>query len=162
MSRVFQNIDPPPPSPSGECEPGPAFVGGGGRTHSPGGRGGGGPIFWKTRDIGLPSYSNNLSTHRLMHKNMVNFLIRVKMWPYHRLYSPRWPQQGGGRARGWPGCSRTAPSPPSAGSRCKTEAWLKGTIRHCFRRLKGEVCWPRFYFRKVLWFTARTAVEIKI
>jgi hypothetical protein len=27
MSLVFQNIDPPPPSPPGECEP-PAFVGG--------------------------------------------------------------------------------------------------------------------------------------
>jgi hypothetical protein len=32
------------------------------RTHSPGGEGGGGSIFWKTRDIGLASYSNNLST----------------------------------------------------------------------------------------------------
>jgi hypothetical protein len=43
----------------------PAFVGG--RTLSPGGEGGagraGGSIFLKTRDIGLPSYSNNLSTH---------------------------------------------------------------------------------------------------
>jgi hypothetical protein len=29
----------------------------GGRTHSPGGEGDGGSIFWKTRDIGLPSYS---------------------------------------------------------------------------------------------------------
>jgi hypothetical protein len=28
----------------------------------PGAKGGGGSIFWKTRDIGLPSYSNNLST----------------------------------------------------------------------------------------------------
>jgi hypothetical protein len=27
MSLVFQNIDPPPPSPPGECVP-PAFVGG--------------------------------------------------------------------------------------------------------------------------------------
>jgi hypothetical protein len=27
----------------------------------PGGEGGGGSIFWKTRDIGLPSYSNYLS-----------------------------------------------------------------------------------------------------
>jgi hypothetical protein len=44
MSLVFQNIDPSPPS------------------HSPGGEGRGGSIFWKTRDIGLPSYSNNLST----------------------------------------------------------------------------------------------------
>jgi hypothetical protein len=31
-------------------------------THSPGGEGGGGSIFWKTRDIGLASYSNNLYT----------------------------------------------------------------------------------------------------
>jgi hypothetical protein len=62
MSLVFQNFDPPPPSPPGECVLcTPAFVGGG-RTHSPGGEGdGGGSIFWKTRDIGLPSYSNNLS-----------------------------------------------------------------------------------------------------
>jgi hypothetical protein len=59
MSLVFQNIDPPPHSPAGECVP-PAFVGG--RTHSSGGEGGWGSIFWKTRDIGLPSYSNNLST----------------------------------------------------------------------------------------------------
>jgi hypothetical protein len=36
--------------------------GGGGDTHSPGGEGSGGSIFWKPRDIGLPSYSNNLST----------------------------------------------------------------------------------------------------
>jgi hypothetical protein len=31
MSLVFQNIDPPPPSPPGECVP-PAFVAGGGHT----------------------------------------------------------------------------------------------------------------------------------
>jgi hypothetical protein len=32
-------------------------------THaSPGGEGDGGSIFWKTREIGMPSYSNNLST----------------------------------------------------------------------------------------------------
>jgi hypothetical protein len=29
----------------------------GGRTHSPGGEGDGGSIFWKTREIGLPSFS---------------------------------------------------------------------------------------------------------
>ncbi len=40
-----------------------------GGTHSPGGEGGGGgSIFWKTRDIGLASYSNNLSTHETVFK----------------------------------------------------------------------------------------------
>jgi hypothetical protein len=49
----------------------------GGRTHSPGEEGDGGSIFWKTRDIGLPSYSNNLSTVEMimqepnLKKNMV-------------------------------------------------------------------------------------------
>jgi hypothetical protein len=37
-------------------------LGGGGTKSSPGGEGDRGSIFWKTRDIGLPSYSNNLST----------------------------------------------------------------------------------------------------
>ncbi len=60
MSLVVQNIDPPPPSPPGECVLPPNN--GGGYTLA-GVRGGwGGAIFWKTRDIGLPSYSNNLST----------------------------------------------------------------------------------------------------
>jgi hypothetical protein len=31
MSCIFQNIDPPPPSPPGECVP-PAFIAGGGHT----------------------------------------------------------------------------------------------------------------------------------
>jgi hypothetical protein len=61
MSLVFQNIDPPPPSPHGECVP-PAFVAGEDTLAWCGGEVGGGPIFWKTRDTGLPSYSNNLST----------------------------------------------------------------------------------------------------
>jgi hypothetical protein len=34
----------------------------GGGTHSPGGEGDGGSIFWKTRKLGLPSHSNGLST----------------------------------------------------------------------------------------------------
>jgi hypothetical protein len=59
MSLVFQNIDPPPPSPPVECVLPPTKAG---CTHSPGGEGDGGSIFWETRDIGLPSYSNNLST----------------------------------------------------------------------------------------------------
>ncbi len=37
----------------------------GGRTDSPGGEGDGGSIFWKTREIGLPSY-NDLSTYETM------------------------------------------------------------------------------------------------
>jgi hypothetical protein len=49
MSLVFQNIDPPPPSPHGECvciPPHPAFgAGGSGRTHSLGGEGVGGQYF---------------------------------------------------------------------------------------------------------------------
>jgi hypothetical protein len=63
MSLVFQNIDPPPPSPPVECVP-PAFVGG--KDTIARGRGGGGSIFWKTRDIGVPSYSNNLSTSLIL------------------------------------------------------------------------------------------------
>jgi hypothetical protein len=62
MSLVFQNIDPLPPSPPGECVLPPNKGGG----YILAGRRGGwgrGSIFWKTRDIGLPSYSNNLSTH---------------------------------------------------------------------------------------------------
>ncbi len=60
VSCVFQNIAPPTPlSTQRECLP-PATKAGG--THSPGGEGGGGSIFCKTKDIGLASYSNNLST----------------------------------------------------------------------------------------------------
>jgi hypothetical protein len=63
MSLVFQNIDPPSPSPPGECPPPPPHNKGGGDTLAGRRRGeGGGSIFWKTRDIGLPSYSNNLCT----------------------------------------------------------------------------------------------------
>jgi hypothetical protein len=57
---LFQNINSPPTSPPGECVP-PAFVGGGGHTRRAE-RGMGGSIFWKTRDIGVSYYSNNLST----------------------------------------------------------------------------------------------------
>jgi hypothetical protein len=64
MSLVFQNIDPPPTPLSARrvCVP-PAFVGG--EDTLAGRREGWGiniSIFWKTIDIGLPSYSNNLST----------------------------------------------------------------------------------------------------
>ncbi len=48
------------------------IIAGGGQTR----KGDGGSIFWKTREIGLPSYSNNLSTiiaycsvHRHVRKN---------------------------------------------------------------------------------------------
>jgi hypothetical protein len=43
-----------------------------GRTHSPGGEGDGGSIFWKTREIGCPLTVNNLST-------IVRIRIHTKM-----------------------------------------------------------------------------------
>jgi hypothetical protein len=49
LCLVFQNIDPPSPSPPGECVLPP--------TKAWGTQGDGGSIFWKTREIGLPSYS---------------------------------------------------------------------------------------------------------
>jgi hypothetical protein len=62
MSGVFQNIDLPPPlSPPGECVvhcvP---RLWCGGRTHSQGGEGAGGSIFWKTPGTDL--YSTYVST----------------------------------------------------------------------------------------------------
>jgi hypothetical protein len=59
MAGVFQNIDPPSPSPPGECVPA-AFGAGEGHMHSLGGEGGGGSIFWKTSDTAL--YSTYVST----------------------------------------------------------------------------------------------------
>jgi hypothetical protein len=53
MSLVFQNIDPHPPLRLASVSS-PATKAGG--THSPGGEGDGWSIFWKTREIGLPSY----------------------------------------------------------------------------------------------------------
>ncbi len=58
MSGVFQNIEPPPPPPPGECMNPPHQRRG--RTHSLGGEGGGGSIFWKTPDTAL--YSTSAST----------------------------------------------------------------------------------------------------
>jgi hypothetical protein len=51
-------VTPPSPSPPGECVlfPRPRLCCEG-RTDSPGGEGDGVSIFWKTREIGLPSYS---------------------------------------------------------------------------------------------------------
>ncbi len=53
MSGVFQNIDPPPPSPPGECVCTPPLVRG--EDTLAGWRGGGGSIFWKTPDTALYS-----------------------------------------------------------------------------------------------------------
>ncbi len=55
VSCVFQNIDPPPPLHLVSVS-----------SHA-GWRGGWGSMFWKTQDIGLASYSNNLSTVILVH-----------------------------------------------------------------------------------------------
>jgi hypothetical protein len=62
MSLVFQNIDPPPPSPPASVSSPPTKAGVHTRRAE---RGGGGSIFWKTRETGLPCYSNNLSTRTL-------------------------------------------------------------------------------------------------
>ncbi len=58
MSGVFQNIDPPPPHRPTSLYPPGLWCGG--RTHSLGGEGGGGSIFWKTPDTAL--YSTYVST----------------------------------------------------------------------------------------------------
>ena len=60
MSCVFQNIDPHLPLRPANVYPPPLLRG---EDTLAGRRGGGGSIFWKTRDIGLASYSNNLSTY---------------------------------------------------------------------------------------------------
>jgi hypothetical protein len=59
-----------------------------GRTDSPGGEGDGGSIFWKTREIGLPSYSkictlwfrvsNNTAEHRFAKRNLKILFSRAK------------------------------------------------------------------------------------
>jgi hypothetical protein len=63
VSDVFQNIYylPYTPSPPSECVPSPPPAPRAGGTHSQGGEGDGGSIFWETPAIGLAS-SNNLST----------------------------------------------------------------------------------------------------
>jgi hypothetical protein len=58
MSGVFQNIDPPPPSPPGECVSPPPKVRG--EDTLAGWKGGEGSIFWKTPDTAL--YSTYVST----------------------------------------------------------------------------------------------------
>ncbi len=61
VPRVFQTIEPPPPSPPNECVLTP-HQGRGVHTRRAV-KGVGGSIFWKTSDIGLVSYSMDLSTH---------------------------------------------------------------------------------------------------
>ncbi len=65
MSRVFQNIDPPPPSPPGECVPPPLLRGEGTLA---GRRGGWGVNILEDarHTVGLASYSNNLSTSQMI------------------------------------------------------------------------------------------------
>ncbi len=66
MSGVFQNIDPPPPSPPGECVPPPLLRGE--DTLAAGWRGeGGGVIFWKTQYTTLYSTYIESSLYRSIH-----------------------------------------------------------------------------------------------
>ncbi len=58
--------------------PPPPNNGGGYTLAGPRGGWGGGLIFWKTRDIGLPSYSNNLSTVTELHSRPRSIIVRLK------------------------------------------------------------------------------------
>ncbi len=79
---------PPPPIPLSArrvCPP-PATKAGG--THSPGGEGDGGSIVWKTREIGLPSYSKICTlwltaTYYPRPSNFTNCHFSKK-WPWRR------------------------------------------------------------------------------
>jgi hypothetical protein len=65
MALVFQNtkiLTPHPLSARRVCTPRLCWGGGRGEDTLAGQRGGWGVNIWKTRDIGLPTYSNNLST----------------------------------------------------------------------------------------------------
>jgi hypothetical protein len=71
MSGVFQNIDPPNPSPPGECVPPRLWCGG--RTHSLGGEGVGGQYFGRRQTQlctlhmkVLCEYSRRNGTHLMM------------------------------------------------------------------------------------------------
>ncbi len=64
VSDAFQNIDPHPLSTQRVC---PSLAPKAGGTHSPGGEGVGGPIFWKTPDIGLASYSKFTLRYTVIH-----------------------------------------------------------------------------------------------
>ncbi len=71
-SGGFQNIDPLPPHRPASVYLPPPCLWCGGRTHSLGGEGGGGSIFWKTPDTAL--YSTDVSTLwvRALNKNKLS------------------------------------------------------------------------------------------
>jgi hypothetical protein len=87
----FQNIDPPPPSPPGECVLPPPLpqqrCGGYTLTGRKGGLGPGGSIFLKTKGIGLASYSHNLSTRNTDFENK-NLAIWSLLFFHHIRSSP--------------------------------------------------------------------------
>ena len=73
MSLVSKILTPHPPLRPASVYPHPALLRG--EDTLAGRRGGGGSIFLETRDIGLPSYSNNLSTAGTKH-----FMFRRIVW----------------------------------------------------------------------------------
>jgi hypothetical protein len=73
MSCVFQNIDPPTPSPPSECVP-PAFVAGGGHTRRVE-RGVGGSIFWKTQEQNTALYSTYIESSLLLQLDLRTYFI---------------------------------------------------------------------------------------
>jgi hypothetical protein len=82
MSCVFQNIDPPPPSPPGECVPS-AFVAGGGHTRWVV-RGVGGSVFWKTQDTAL--YSTYKESSLIFMDLFCGILIDLPVGIYKEAY----------------------------------------------------------------------------
>ncbi len=81
---------PPTPLSTRRVCPPPATEAGG--THSPGGEGGGGSIFWKTKEVGLASYNNNLSTHpTIIHPVQISrwastLVSESSSWHYRSLF----------------------------------------------------------------------------
>jgi hypothetical protein len=70
FSRLPKYCPPGPLSARRVCPPSATEAGG---THSPGGEGDGGSIFWKTREIGLPSYNDLSTVYRLAIGDSLHF-----------------------------------------------------------------------------------------
>ncbi len=89
ISLVFQNIDPPSPSPPGESVLPPQQRLAGVHTRRAE-RGMGGSIFWKTRKIGLPSYSKICTLWPVLSRRLRGQVTRRHFWRVFSLYCRTW------------------------------------------------------------------------